>query len=104
MVIATTTPVYRGLNSPLHPKVTDPLTFRHRAGVSAIRRLAPSHAPVAFGKQSYPLVCATPKLPARGGFTIGVSLNRRNGSGLPSSLTRIRLIALVFSTDHQVSV
>ena len=47
----------------------------------------------------YPLVCATPK--SSTGKPLhhrGSPLNRRNGSDLPSSLTRIRSIALVFST------
>ena len=64
-----------------------------------IQRLAPSHAPVFLVNSRYPLVCATPQrsegkpLHARGS-----PLYRRHGSDLPSSLTRIRSIALVFST------
>ena len=63
-----------------------------------IQRLAPSHAPVFLVNSRYPLVCATPQrsegkpLHARGS-----PLYRRHGSDLPSSLTRIRSIALVFS-------
>ena len=46
-----------------------------------------------------PLVCATPKSShSKCVHHRGSPLNRRNGSDLPSSLTRIRSIALVFST------
>ena len=56
-------------------------------------------SPVFLVNSRYPLVCATPQrsegkpLHARGS-----PLYRRHGSDLPSSLTRIRSIALVFST------
>ena len=64
-----------------------------------IQRLAPSQAPVFLVNSRYPLVCATPKSShSKCVHHRGSPLNRRNGSDLPSSLTRIRSIALVFST------
>lgn len=70
-----------------------------------IQRLAPSHAPVFLVNSRYPLACATPQGSAREGHhPKGSPLYRRHGSGLPSSLTRIRSIALVYSTRPPVSV
>ena len=70
-----------------------------------IQRLAPSHAPVFLVNSRYPLVCATPKsFRSKSFHHRGPPLHRSNGSYLPSSLTRIRSIALVFSTTPPVSV
>lgn len=70
-----------------------------------IQRLAPSHAPVFLVNSRYPLACAAPQGSAREGpHPRGPPLCRRHGSVLPSSLTRIRPIALVYSTRPPVSV
>ena len=71
-----------------------------------IRRLASWHAPVFLVNSRYPLACATPSRPrpARGRHGRGSPLCRRHGSNLPSSLTRIRSIASVYSTRPPVSV
>ena len=70
-----------------------------------IQRLTPSHAPVFLVNSRYPLVCATPtRSRSMSVHPRGSPLCRRHGSGLPSSLTRIRSIALVFSTYPPVSV
>ena len=70
-----------------------------------IQRLSPSHAPVFLVNSRYPLVCATHQSSGRKVLhPSGSPLYRRHGSDLPSSLTRIRSIALVFSTCPPVSV
>ena len=67
-----------------------------------IQRLAPSHAPVFLVNSRYPLVCATPKSShSKCVHHRGSPLNRRNGSDLPSSLTRIRSILWYSLPDHQ---
>ena len=53
----------------------------------------------------YPLVCATPSRSGRMSFTLmGSSFFRSYGGNLPSSLTIVLPIALVFSTRPPVSV
>ena len=70
-----------------------------------IQRLTSSHAPVFLVNSRYPLFCATPNSSRSKSFHHrGSPLNRRNGSNLPSSLTRIRSIASVYSTRPPVSV
>jgi len=60
---------------------------------------------LALVNSRYPLACATPPGSAREAHhPKGSPLCRRHGSGLPSSLTRIRSIALVYSTRPPVSV
>ena len=70
-----------------------------------IRRLTSWHAPVFLVNSRYPLACATPKSSRREDVHHrGSPLCRRHGSNLPSSLTRIRSIASVYSTRPPVSV
>ena len=71
-----------------------------------IRRLASWHAPVFLVNSRYPLACATPhrSRAAWARHRGGSPLCRRHGSGLPSSLTRIRSLASVYSTCPPVSV
>lgn len=70
-----------------------------------IQRLAPWHAPVFLVNSRYPLACATPtRSECKTHHPRGSPLCRRHGSNLPSSLTRIRSIASVYSTRPPVSV
>ena len=82
------------------------MTFRHRAGVSAYTATCVLACTCVFGKQSLPPgLCHPPTPRGRAGPDDGGSpLCRRHGSGLPSSLTRIRSLASVYSTRPPVSV
>ena len=99
MVIVTTA-VYRGLNSPLRSEeLTDPLNLPAPGRRQCIYSGFRLRMHLCFGKQSLPPgLCHPPKLPGLAGSPQRVSLIPRHGSDLPSSLTRIRSIALVFST------
>jgi hypothetical protein len=63
------------------------------------------HGAVFLVNSRYPLVCATPSRFGRMAYTlIGSSLSRSYGGILPSSLTMVLSIALVFSTCPPESV
>src|SRR4029453_4115482 len=101
MVIVTTA-VYWGLNSELRPRRIYPvlLTFQHRAGVSPYTSSCDFARTCVFSKQSLlpglcgPFPLTESKSPSRG----RPPFSRSYGGILPSSLTIILSIALVFST------
>src|SRR4029450_9784534 len=82
------------------------VTFRHRAGVSPYTSSFDLAETCVFGKQSLePIHCGPLRHPPARGFTLlGRSLSRSYGAILPSSLTRVISITLVFSTCPPVSV
>src|SRR5512135_2082475 len=97
--VIVTAAVYRGFDSELAPLL---LTFRHWAGVSPYTSAFAFAETCVFAKQSpgpfhcgfdRPLQAAAAKRP----------LSRSYGAILPSSLTRVLPIALVFSTRLPVS-
>ena len=97
--VIVTAAVYRGFDSELAPLL---LTFRHWAGVSPYTSAFAFAETCVFAKQSpgpfhcgfdRPLQAAAAKRP----------LSRSYGANLPSSLTRVLPIALVFSTRLPVS-
>src|SRR5947207_15899547 len=97
--VIVTAAVYRGFDSELSPLL---LTFRHWAGVSPYTSAFAFAETCVFAKQSpgpfhcgsdRPLQAAAAKRP----------LSRSYGAMLPSSLTRVLPIALVFSTRLPVS-
>ena len=97
--VIVTAAVYRGFDSKLAPLL---LTFRHWAGVSPYTSAFAFAETCVFAKQSpgpfhcgfdRPLQAAVAKRP----------LSRSYGAMLPSSLTRVLPIALVFSTRLPVS-
>jgi hypothetical protein len=97
--VIVTAAVYRGFDSELAPLL---LTFRHWAGVSPYTSAFAFAETCVFAKQSpgpfhcgfdRPLQAAVAKRP----------LSRSYGAMLPSSLTRVLPIALVFSTRLPVS-
>ena len=97
--VIVTAAVYRGFDSELAPLL---LTFRHWAGVSPYTSAFAFAETCVFAKQSpgpfhcgfdRPLQAAAAKRP----------LSRSYGAMLPSSLTRVLPIALVFSTRLPVS-
>jgi hypothetical protein len=92
--------VYRGFDSELAPLL---LTFRHWAGVSPYMSAFALARTCVFAKQSPgPFHCgldqSTDKRP-----TARRPFSRSYGANLPSSLTRVLPIALVFSTRLPVS-
>ena len=98
--VIVTAAVYRGFDSELAPLL---LTFRHWAGVSPYTSAFAFAETCVFAKQSpgpfhcgfdRPLQAAAAKRP----------FSRSYGAILPSSLTRVLPIALVFSTCLPVSV
>ena len=98
--VIVTAAVYRGFDSKLAPLL---LTFRHWAGVSPYTSAFAFAETCVFAKQSpgpfhcgfdQPLQAAVAKRP----------FSRSYGAILPSSLTRVLPIALVFSTCPPVSV
>jgi hypothetical protein len=98
--VIVTAAVYRGFDSELAPLL---LTFRHWAGVSPYTSAFALAETCVFAKQSpgpfhcgfhRPLQAAAGKRP----------FSRSYGAILPSSLTRVLPIALVFSTRLPVSV
>jgi hypothetical protein len=97
--VIVTAAVYRGFDSELAPLL---LTFRHWAGVSPYTSAFAFAETCVFAKQSpgpfhcgfdRPLQAAAAKRP----------FSRSYGAMLPSSLTRVLPIALVFSTRLPVS-
>jgi hypothetical protein len=82
------------------------LTFRHRAGVSPYTSSFDFAETCVFGKQSLgPFHCGPLGLIPRRNFTLpGRPFSRSYGAILPSSLTRVLPISLVFSTCLPVSV
>ena len=97
--VIVTAAVYRGFDSEIAPLL---LTFRHWAGVSPYTSAFAFAETCVFAKQSpvpfhcgfdRPLQAAAAKRP----------LSRSYGAILPSSLTRVLPIALVFSTRLPVS-
>src|SRR5215203_2809249 len=97
--VIVTAAVYRGFDSELAPLL---LTFRHWAGVSPYTSAFAFAETCVFAKQSpgpfhcgfdQPLQAAAAKRP----------FSRSYGAILPSSLTRVLPIALVFSTRLPVS-
>jgi hypothetical protein len=97
--VIVTAAVYRGFDAEREPFL---LTFRHWAGVSPYMSALAFARTCVFAKQSPgPFHCGLDhgsKLPARRPFS------RSYGTNLPSSLTRVLPIALVFSTRLPVSV
>ena len=82
------------------------MTFQHWAGVTAYTAPCGFARCCVFGKQSLPPgLCHPLELETRSLFTlIGSSFSRSYGCNLPSSLTIVLPIALVFSTCPPVSV
>ena len=82
------------------------MTFRHRAGVSPYTSSFDFAETCVFGKQSLGSIhCGPLELPAAKAMTLpGRPFSRSYGTILPSSLTRVLSIALVFSTCPPVSV
>ena len=82
------------------------MTFRHRAGVSPYTSSFDFAETCVFGKQSLgPFHCGPLGLSLVKSFTLlGRPFSRSYGAILPSSLTRVLPIALVFSTHPPVSV
>jgi hypothetical protein len=82
------------------------VTFRHRAGVSPYTSSFDLAETCVFGKQSLgPLHCGLLGHIARKSFTLPRRpFSRSYGTILPSSLTRVLSITLVFSTRPPVSV
>ena len=82
------------------------MTFRHRAGVSPYTSSYDFAETCVFGKQSLgPFHCGPLGLSLVKSFTLpGRPFSRSYGAILPSSLTRVLPIALVFSTRPPVSV
>ena len=82
------------------------MTFRHRAGVSPYTSSFDFAETCVFGKQSLgPFHCGPLRLETAGFLTLpGRPFSRSYGAILPSSLTRVLPIALVFSTCPPVSV
>ena len=82
------------------------MTFRHRAGVSPYTSSFDFAETCVFGKQSVgPRRCGPLELwPANGLTLLGRPFSRSYGTILPSSLTRVLSITLVFSTRPPVSV
>ena len=82
------------------------MTFQHWAGVTAYTAPCGFARCCVFGKQSLPPgLCHPLRLMTQGHFTVlGSSFFRSYGGNLPSSLTIVLPIALVFSTCPPVSV
>ena len=82
------------------------MTFRHRAGVSPYTSSFDFAETCVFGKQSLgPFHCGPLGHSLVKSFTLpGRPFSRSYGAILPSSLTRVLPIALVFSTRPPVSV
>ena len=82
------------------------MTFRHRAGVSPYTSSFDFAETCVFGKQSLgPFHCGPLGHSLEKSFTLpGRPFSRSYGAILPSSLTRVLPIALVFSTRPPVSV
>ncbi len=100
--VIVTAAVHRGFISELSPLH---LTFRHWAGVSPYTSSSEFAETCDFGKQSVgPFLCGPRRLHVYTLHLQGRSLSRGYGSILPSSLTRVLPIALVFSTRLPVSV
>jgi hypothetical protein len=100
--VIVTAAVHRGFNSELAPLL---LTFRHWAGVSPYTSSYEFAETCGFGKQSAgPFLCGPGQLHKFIFHRPGRSFSRSYGSILPSSLTRVLPIALVFSTRLPVSV
>jgi hypothetical protein len=100
--VIVTAAVHRGFSSELSPF---PLTFRHWAGVSPYTSSCEFAETCVFGKQSAgPFLCGPHWLQVYTFYLQGRSFSRSYGSILPSSLTRVLSIALVFSTRPPVSV
>ncbi len=97
--VIVTAAVYRGFDSELAPLL---LTFRHWAGVSPYMSAFALARTCVFAKQSPgPFHCGL-DLPNKAASRRPFS--RSYGANLPSSLTRVLPIALVFSTRLPVSV
>ena len=100
--VIVTAAVHRGFNSELAPLL---LTFRHWAGVSPYTSSCEFAETCDFGKQSAgPFHCGPGQLHKFLFHRPGRSFSRSYGSILPSSLTRVLPITLVFSTRPPVSV
>jgi hypothetical protein len=100
--VIVTAAVHRGFNSELAPLL---LTFRHWAGVSPYTSSYELAETCGFGKQSAgPFLCGPSQLHEFSFHRPGRSFSRSYGSILPSSLTRVLPIALVFSTRLPVLV
>ena len=100
--VIVTAAVHRGFSSELAPF---PLTFRHWAGVSPYTSSFEFAETCVFVKQSVgPFLCGLRRLHEYSLHLQRRSLSRSYGSILPSSLTRVLPIALVFSTRLPVSV
>ena len=100
--VIVTAAVHRGFISELAPLH---LTFRHWAGVSPYTSSFEFAETCVFGKQSAgPFLCGPHTLQMCIFHPQGRSFSRSYGSILPSSLTRVFPIALVFSTRLPVSV
>ena len=99
--VIVTAAVYRGFDSELAPLL---LTFRHWAGVSPYTSAFAFAETCVFAKQSPgPFHCGfdRPNCKQRAAKR---PFSRSYGAMLPSSLTRVLPIALVFSTRPPVSV
>ena len=100
--VIVTAAVHRGFISELSPLH---LTFRHWAGVSPYTSSFELAETCVFVKQSVgPFLCGPQRLQMCILHHQGRSFSRSYGSILPSSLTRVFPIALVFSTRLPVSV
>ena len=101
--VIVTAAVHRGFNSELFKPLL--LTFRHWAGVSPYTSACALAETCVFVKQSVdPFLCDPSPLHLFKLHRPGRSFSRSYGSILPSSLTRVLSIALVFSTRLPVSV
>jgi hypothetical protein len=81
------------------------VTFKHWAGVTAYTAPCGFARCCVFGKQSLPPgLCHPPQLEPQGFHQKGSSFFRSYGGNLPSSLTIVLPLALVFSTRPPVSV
>ena len=102
--VIVTAAVHRGFPSWLRAPLR--LTFRHWAGVSPYTSACAFAETCVFGKQSLgPFHCGPLELEAEKLLTLpGRPFSRSYGAILPSSLTRVLPIALVFSTCPPVSV
>ena len=95
--VIVTAAVYWGLSSMLRLPLHFPLTFQHRAGVSPYTSSFDFAETCVFDKQSPgPIHC--------GWYCYQHPFSRSYGVILPSSLTRVRSLTLVFSTQLPVSV
>ena len=104
--VIVTAAVYRGLASLLRAEaLTTPRNLPAPGDVSPYTSSFDLAEACVFGKQSVGPVTAAPRAPPASGFTLpGRPFSRSYGTILPSSLTRVSSLTLVFSTCPPVLV